>query len=247
MSDRSAIEWTDSTWNPVRGCTKVSPGCKHCYAETFAERFRGVPGHAFEQGFDLRLVPEKLSQPLHWARPRRIFVNSMSDLFHEDIPLDYIRRVFAIMVEAHWHSFQILTKRSKRLTAVCSELPWPPNVWMGVSIESAEYAWRALDLMKIPARVRFVSAEPLLGPIPDLPVEGLDWMIVGGESGRHARTMELDWARELRNKCRKHGVAFFLKQLGGRRQKRSGAEATLDGRRWMEWPHVQNQLVNLTL
>ena len=134
MSERSAIEWTDATWNPVRGCTKVSPGCKHCYAETFAERFRGVPGHAFEQGFDLRIVPEKLSQPLQWARPRRVFVNSMSDLFHEDIPLDYIRRVFGIMVEAHWHSFQILTKRSKRLTTVCNELPWPPNVWMGVSM-----------------------------------------------------------------------------------------------------------------
>lgn len=247
MSDRSAIEWTDATWNPVRGCTKVSPGCKHCYAEAFAERFRGVPGHPFEQGFDLRLVPEKLPQPLLWARPRRIFVNSMSDLFHEDIQLDYIRRVFAIMVEAHWHSFQVLTKRSKRLTDVCHELPWPPNIWMGVSIESADYTSRAFDLIKTPAQVRFVSAEPLLGPIPELPVEGLDWLIVGGESGRHARTMELDWARELRNKCRKHGVAFFLKQLGGRRQKRSGAEATLDGRRWMEWPHVQNQLVSVTL
>jgi protein gp37 len=247
MSDRSAIEWTDATWNPVRGCTKVSPGCKHCYAEAFAERFRGVPGHPFEQGFDLRLVPGKLSQPLQWERPRRIFVNSMSDLFHEDIPLDYIRRVFAVMVEAHWHSFQVLTKRSKRLTAICKDLPWPSNVWMGVSIESAEYVWRVFDLMTTPARVRFVSAEPLLGPIPNLPVEGLDWVIVGGESGRHARAMELDWAREVRDKCREHGVAFFLKQLGGRRQKRSGAEATLDGRRWMEWPQAQSQFISVTL
>ena len=171
----------------------------------------------------------------------------MSDLFHEDIPLDYVQRVFAVMVEAHWHSFQVLTKRSKRLTAICSELPWPPNVWMGVSIESSEYAWRAFDLMKTPAQVRFVSAEPLLGPIPNLPVGGLDWVIVGGESGRHARAMELDWAREIRDKCRLHGVAFFLKQLGGRRQKRSGADATLDGRRWIEWPQTQSQIVSVTL
>jgi protein gp37 len=247
MSDRSAIEWTDATWNPARGCTKVSPGCKHCYAETFAERFRGVPGHPFEQGFDLRLVPERLSQPLQWTKPRRIFVNSMSDLFHENIPMDYIHRVFAVMVEAHWHNFQVLTKRSKRLIAVCNELPWPPNVWMGVSIESAEYVWRAFDLLKTPAQVKFVSAEPLLGPILELPLKGLDWVIVGGESGRHARTMELDWARELRNQCRKHGVAFFLKQLGGRRRKRSGTEATLDGRRWMEWPQMPRQLITVTL
>jgi protein gp37 len=247
MSDRSAIEWTDATWNPVRGCTKVSPGCKHCYAETFAERFRGVPGHPFEQGFDLRLVPEKLMQPLQWARSRRIFVNSMSDLFHEDISLDYIRRVFAVMVEAHWHSFQVLTKRSKRLVALSLELPWPANVWMGVSIESAEYTWRAHDLMSTPAQVKFVSAEPLLGPIPELPVEGLDWVIVGGESGPYARTMELDWAREVRNKCCRHGVAFFLKQLGGRRKKRSGSEAILDGKRWIEWPLTPSRLINVTV
>jgi protein gp37 len=247
MSDRSATEWTDATWNPVRGCTKVSPGCKHCYAEAFAERFRAVPGHPFEQGFDLRLVPEKLAQPLEWAKPRRIFVNSMSDLFHEGVPIDYIQRVFAVMVEAHWHSFQVLTKRSKRLLAICNELPWPANVWMGVSIESAEYIWRAFDLLKTPAKVKFVSAEPLLGPIADLPLEGLDWVIVGGESGCHARPMELDWARQLRNECRQHGVAFFLKQLGGRRRKRSGVEATLDGRRWTEWPQSGDQRVNLTL
>jgi len=247
MSDRSAIEWTDATWNPVRGCTKVSPGCKYCYAEAFAERFRGVPGHPFEQGFDLRLVPEKLGQPLQWAKPRRIFVNSMSDLFHEDVPTEYIQRVFAVMVEAHWHSFQVLTKRSKRLIEICDGLPWPPNVWMGVSIESAEYVWRAFDLLKTPAKVRFVSAEPLLGPLPGLPVEGLDWVIAGGESGRHARPMELDWARDVRNRCRKHGVAFFLKQLGGRRRKRSGPEAVLDGRRWIEWPTVPKHLVQVAL
>jgi protein gp37 len=236
MGERSSIEWTDATWNPVRGCTKISPGCKHCYAETFAERFRGVPGHPFEQGFDLRLVPEKLDQPLLWKRPRRIFVNSVSDLFHEDIPVSYIRGVFAVMVRASWHSFQILTKRSQRLLAVSSQLPWPSNVWMGVSIESADYVFRAHDLLKVPAKVRFISAEPLLGPLSNLPIEGLDWVIVGGESGPHARPMDVDWAREIRDQCGRHGVPFFLKQLGGRRHKRSGGDAVLDGRRWTEWP-----------
>ena len=155
MSDRSAIEWTDATWNPVRGCTKVSPGCKFCYAEVFSERFRGVPGHPFEQGFDLRLVPEKLDQPLHWRRPRKIFVNSMSDLFHDDVPADYIGRVGEVMRQADWHLFQVLTKRSVRLREVAAELSWHQNVWMGVSVENQQYAHRSLDLAAVPAAVRF--------------------------------------------------------------------------------------------
>ena len=236
MSEHSNIEWTDATWNPVRGCTKVSPGCKYCYAETFAERFRGVPGHPFEQGFDLRLVPEKLHEPLRWKRSRMIFVNSVSDLFHEDIPKEYIRRVFDIMTEARWHTFQVLTKRSNRLLELAAELPWPENVWMGVSIESAYYAYRANDLAKVPAAIRFISGEPLLGPLPRLPLRGIHWVIVGGESGRHARPMNLDWARGVRDLCISAGVAFFLKQLGGRRSKRGGSEALLDGRRWLELP-----------
>ncbi len=168
------IEWTDETWNPLRGCTKVSPGCKHCYAETFAERFRGVPGHPFEQGFNLRLAPHKLDEPLRWQRPRRVFVNSMSDLFHEDVPLDYIQRVFGVMAEASKHTFQVLTKRSGRLVALHEQLPWPANVWMGVSVESRAYVQRIEDLVQVPAAVRFLSCEPLLGPIPELPLSGID-------------------------------------------------------------------------
>ena len=236
MSDRSSIEWTDATWNPVRGCTKVSPGCKHCYAETFSERFRGVRGHPFENGFDLTLVPEKLHDPLRWKKPRKIFVNSMSDLFHEAIPISYIERVFDIMTEANWHTFQILTKRSKRLVDLSRKLPWPSNVWMGVSVESAPYAFRVLDLARVPASVRFLSVEPLLGPIPSLPLDGVDWVIVGGESGPQARPMELRWARDIRDQCRSAGVPFFLKQLGGRRWKRGGDSAVLDGRRWRQLP-----------
>ena len=236
MSDRSSIEWTDATWNPVRGCTKVSPGCKHCYVETFSERFRGVRGHPFENGFDLTLVPEKLHEPLGWKKPRKIFVNSMSDLFHEAIPASYIERVFGIMTEASWHTFQILTKRSRRLVDLSGKLPWPSNVWMGVSVESAPYVSRALDLAKVPARVRFLSVEPLIGPIPRLPLDDVDWVIVGGESGPRARPMDLRWARDIREQCRRAGVPLFLKQLGGRRWKQGGDSAVLDGRRWRQLP-----------
>jgi protein gp37 len=236
MSDRTRIEWTDATWNPARGCTKISPGCKHCYAEAFAERFRGMPGHAYEQGFDLRLVPEKLRAPLKWKRPRTIFVNSMSDLFHEGIPPAYLRQVFEVMVQAHWHTFQVLTKRSERLVALSRDLPWPENVWMGVSIESAEYCSRAHDLARVPAALRFLSVEPLLGPIPHLPLNDIAWAIAGGESGPRARPMDLAWARDIRDQCRNAGVPFFLKQLGGRRGKRGGSQAVLDGRLWREFP-----------
>ena len=236
MSSQSNIEWTDATWNPVRGCTKISPGCKYCYAEVFAERFRGVPDHPFEHGFDLRIIPEKLEEPLHWKRPRKIFVNSMSDLFHEVLPLDFIQQVFNVMSKASWHTFQILTKRSERLVETSVHLPWPPNVWMGVSVESDRYVYRSSHLAQVPAKVRFLSVEPLLGPISNLPLWNIDWVIVGGESGRNARPMDIEWARDIYYQCRKTGAAFFLKQLGGRNGKRGGDEAMLDGKKWQEFP-----------
>ena len=187
MSEKSAIEWTDSTWNPVTGCTKVSPGCKHCYAETFAERWRGTPGHPYEKGFDLRLWPSRVDMPLMWKRPRMIFVNSMSDLFHEKVPLPFIQRVFETIEKASWHTFQILTKRSKRLADLAPDLNWPPNVWMGVSIETAKYLWRADHLRQVSAAVKFLSLEPLLGPLGTIDLSGIHWVIVGGESGPGAR------------------------------------------------------------
>jgi len=234
MSTTTSIEWTDATWNPVRGCTKVSPGCKNCYALRFAERFRGVPGHPFEWGFDLRLVPEKLEDPLRWKAPRRIFVNSMSDLFHELIPIDYIRRVFDVMGRAPQHQFQVLTKRSRRLLEVAEILPWYTNVWMGVSVENQRYAERARDLAKVPAQVRFLSVEPLIGAIPNLPLEGIHWVIVGGESGWYRRPIEEAWVREIRDQCESRGVPFFFKQWGGRFPKSGGRK--LDGREWSEFP-----------
>lgn len=236
MSDISKIEWTDATWNPVRGCTKISPGCKFCYAEVFAERFRGVPGHPYEQGFDIRLVPERLEEPLKWKKPKMIFVNSMSDLFHEKVPTKYIHEVFNIMIKAHWHTFQVLTKRSERLLEIYPELEWPNNVWMGVSIESNKYIYRSDDLSKVPAAVRFLSVEPLLEMIPNLPLKNINWVIVGGESGRNARPMKLEWARSIKDQCESAGVAFFLKQLGGRINKRGGEMALLDGKTWREYP-----------
>jgi protein gp37 len=240
MSDHSAIEWTDATWNPVTGCVQVSPGCAHCYAKTFAERFRGVPGHPFEGGFDLELRPERLRQPLSWKRPRRIFVNSMSDLFHEDVPLDFIQQVFATMRQAEWHVFQILTKRSTRLLELAPFLDWPENVWMGVSVENQRWTSRIDDLRCVPAAVRFLSCEPLLGPL-DLNLSGIDWVIVGGESGHRARRMQVRWARDLRDQCTAADVPFFFKQWGAhdetgvRRSKKASGRA-LDGRTWDEVP-----------
>jgi protein gp37 len=236
MSDHSTIEWTDATWNPVRGCTKISPGCAHCYAETFAERFRGVRGHPFEQGFDLRLVPQALDLPIRWKKPRLIFVNSMSDLFHEDVPARYIERVFAVMREASHHRFQVLTKRAERLEAFTQRHPLSKNVWLGVSVENAQYTWRIDHLRRAPAHVRFLSIEPLLGPIPDLDVRGIDWVIVGGESGGKCRPMSAMWVRDIRDRCRARGVPFFFKQWGGFQKKRNGRE--LDGRTWDEMPRA---------
>jgi len=234
MADNSKIEWTEATWNPVTGCHKVSPGCAHCYAETFAERWRGVLDHPYEQGFDLKLWPERLEIPLRWRRPRTIFVNSMSDLFHEDIPDDFIASIFDVMCRAHWHTFQILTKRHERLAELGPRLQWPVNVWMGVSIENRRFVQRADALRTVPAAVRFISAEPLLGPLEGLDLTGIDWLIAGGESGPKHRPMRADWARDLRDRCGNENVAYFFKQWGGRTSKAGGRE--LDGCTWDELP-----------
>lgn len=225
---RSSIEWTEATWNPVTGCTEVSPGCAHCYAKTFAERFRGVPGHPYENGFDLQLRPERLRQPLRWKKPRTIFVNSMSDLFHEDVPYEYIKQVFDVMKSAGHHRFQVLTKRSERLAELAPSLPWPENVWMGVSVENQRFASRVDDLRETDAAVRFLSCEPLLGFL-DLNLDGIHWVIVGGESGPGARRMKPEWACAVRDQCVEAKVPFFFKQWGahdeeGKRvgKKRSG-------------------------
>ncbi|MDQ8043780.1 MAG: phage Gp37/Gp68 family protein, partial [Patulibacter sp.] len=228
------IEWTEATWNPATGCTQVSPGCAHCYAKTFAERWRGIPGHPYEQGFDLKLWPERLEVPLRWRKPKTIFVNSMSDLFHEEIPLEFVQRVFATMRAAHWHTFQILTKRPSRLVELSSELDWAPNVWMGVTIENRRFVDRADALRTVPAAVKFISAEPLLGPLTDLDLSDIDWLIAGGESGPKHRRIDPEWVRNLRDRCSAEEVAFFFKQWGGHRPKTGGR--LLDGRTWDEMP-----------
>lgn len=236
MADRSAIEWTQATWNPVTGCTKVSSGCDHCYAETFAERFRGVPGHPYEQGFDLRLWPGRLDLPLRWRAPRMVFVNSMSDLFHERVPASYVDLVLDTIRATPRHTYQVLTKRPGRMAAVMRRLqPAPlPNLWLGASIEDDRYVWRADKLRDTSAAVRFLSLEPLLGPLPSLDLAGIDWVIVGGESGPRHRLMDPAWARELRDRCIDAQVAFFFKQWGGRTPKAGGRR--LDGRTWDQMP-----------
>jgi len=239
MADNSRIEWTEATWNPVTGCSKVSPGCAHCYAETFAERWRGVPDHPYEQGFDLRLWPERLEVPLRWKRPRVVFVNSMSDLFHEDIPDSYIAAVFDVMRRADWHVFQILTKREERLAELAPLLEWPANVWMGVSIENRRFVHRAEFLRAVPAAVRFISAEPLLGALEGLDLTGIDWLIAGGESGPRHRAVNPEWLRDLRDRCIEEEVAYFFKQWGGRTSKVGGR--LLDGRTWDEMPLAQGR------
>jgi protein gp37 len=240
MAEHSSIEWTQATWNPVTGCTKVSPGCAHCYAETFAERFRGVPGHPYEGGFDLQPRPERLQQPLEWRQPRLIFVNSMSDLFHAGIPVWFIRAVFDVMRKADWHTFQILTKRSSRMLELAAHLRWPDNVWMGVSVENQRWAHRIDDLRKIPAKVRFLSCEPLLGPLR-LDLRCIHWVIVGGESGQRARLMKAEWVRDIRGQCREARVPFFFKQWGahseaGARVGKKVAGRLLDGKTWNDLP-----------
>lgn len=234
MADHSGIEWTEATWNPVTGCSKVSPGCRFCYAERLAKRLRAMGQPRYRNGFAVTLQPDTLTLPLRWRTPRLIFVNSMSDLFHRAVPTEYIQQVFATMQEASWHSFQVLTKRAERLADVASQLPWPANVWMGVSVESADYTWRIRHLQRVPAAVRFLSVEPLLGPIRRLPLAGIRWVIVGGESGPGARPMKATWVRSLRDQCAAHQVPFFFKQWGGVWKKRHGRE--LDGRTWDELP-----------
>jgi protein gp37 len=230
----SSIEWTEATWNPVTGCNKVSPGCKHCYAETMAARLKAMGQPNYANGFALTLQPHMLERPLTWRKPQTIFVNSMSDLFHDDVPLAYIRRVFDVMARAHWHRFQVLTKRAERLAALSPELTWPPNVWMGVSVESDKYRARIDDLRRAGAHTKFLSLEPLLGPLPDLDLSGIHWVIVGGESGAGARPMDPAWARDLRDQCQRAAVPFFFKQWGGPIKKKTGR--LLDGRTWDELP-----------
>lgn len=237
MPQTSAIEWTEATWNPVTGCSQVSPGCAHCYAKTFAERWRGVAGHPYVQGFDLKLWPDRLEVPLRWRKPKTIFVNSMSDLFHEDIPERYIQRVFATMRQAHWHTFQILTKREARLAELADRIEWAPNIWMGVTIENRRFVRRSEVLRDVPAFVRFISAEPLLGPLDGLSLSGIDWLIAGGESGPGHRRVDPDWVRDLRDRCNQEDVSFFFKQWGGTRPKSNGRQ--LDGREWDELPRPQ--------
>ena len=234
MGLKSAIEWTESTWNPVTGCTKVSPGCKHCYAERIAERLRAMGQENYRKGFALTLQPQMLDLPLRWRAPQTIFVNSMSDLFHENVPLDYIQRVFDVMRRAHWHRFQVLTKRADRLAELAPKLPWEPNIWMGVSVESDRYRGRIDALRQADAAIRFLSLEPLLGPVHDLNLQGIHWVIVGGESGPVARPMDAAWAKDLRDQCRRSKVPFFFKQWGGTNKKRAGR--VLDGRTWDEMP-----------
>lgn len=232
MADRTAIEWTEATWNPVTGCSKVSPGCAHCYAERLAERFHGTK--AWPNGFDVQLRPERMDQPVRWRRPRRIFVNSMSDLFHEAVPIEYIARVFDVISECSRHTFQILTKRHGRLVEVARQLNWPSNLWMGVSVENQRWTERVDALRQVPAQTRFLSVEPLVGPV-DLDLTDIDWVIVGGESGWHARPMEAAWARSVRDQCQAAEVAFFFKQWGGKYPKAGGR--SLDGREWNQMPN----------
>lgn len=236
MSEHSDIEWTDASWNPVTGCTKVSPGCDNCYAERFAERWRGLDGHPYEQGFDLRLWPDRLELPLTWRKRKLVFVNSMSDLFHPDVPVDFVERVFDTMERADWHIFQVLTKRPHRMRQICNDVIQEPvpNVWLGTSIENADYKWRIDVLRETRATVRFLSIEPLVGAVGALELDGIHWIIVGGESGPGCRPMDPDWVRDIRDQCASQGVPFFFKQWGGIRKKENGRE--LDGREWNNMP-----------
>lgn len=245
MGDRSCIEWTNSTWNPVTGCSKVSLGCLNCYAERFARRLQAAGSSRYVNGFRPTIHPDLVDLPLRWARPRFVFVNSMSDLFHPAVPLDFIQQVFQTMERASWHVFQVLTKRPDRAAEIAGDLPWPENVWMGASVESEEFLHRIESLRKIPARVRFLSLEPLLGPMPGLSLEGIQWVIVGGESGPRARPMEPEWVFQIRDRCIAEGVSFFFKQWGGSRRRSAGR--LLDGRTWDDLPITEGVSVSLSL
>jgi protein gp37 len=236
MASRSSIEWTECTWNPLTGCTKVSPGCHHCYAERMSKRLKAMGQPNYQAGFRLALHPQVVKLPLEWPKPQTVFVNSMSDLFHEGVRESFIQSVFGTMRQAAWHRFQVLTKRSRRLVELDPRLDWASNIWMGVSVESDDYVFRADHLRATAAQVKFLSLEPLLGPLPSLELAGIDWVIVGGESGPGARPMDLGWVRDIRDHCLRAGVPFFLKQLGGYPGKRGGDEAVLDGTTWAQMP-----------
>ena len=242
MGMNSQIEWTESTWNPVTGCTKISSGCAHCYAERMARRLKAMGQPSYRNGFCVTVHEHALELPLSWRKPQVIFVNSMSDLFHEDVPVEFILRVFDVMQRCDWHLFQVLTKRSSRLAQLNPLLPWPRNVWMGVTVESAEYVTRIDDLRPVPAAARFLSLEPLLEPLPGLDLEGIDWVIVGGESGPAARPMDEAWALDIRDQCRRAGVPFFFKQWGGKNRKKAGR--LLDGRTWDQMPEQSQCLMH---
>ncbi len=234
MATSTQIEWTDATWNPVTGCTKVSPGCKNCYAARMASRLQAMRQANYVNGFQLTLQPKMLELPCQWKTPKRIFVNSMSDLFHPDVPLAYIKQVFDVMHNAPWHQYQILTKRSQRLVELSKSLQWEPQIWMGVSVESAKYVHRVDELRRTDAHVRFLSLEPLLGPLENLNLNEIDWVIVGGESGPYSRTIETTWVKDIRDQCVQAAVPFFFKQWGGVRKKSTGR--MLDGRTWDALP-----------
>jgi protein gp37 len=246
MADGSSIEWTDATWNPVTGCSKVTSGCDFCYAERFSERFRGVKGHPFEDGFDLVVRPLRLKQPLQWRQPRRIFVNSMSDLFQKEIPVAFIDSVFDTMEEADWHTYQVLSKRSSLLVRYLRRRygkgQAPAHIWLGVSVEDERNAVRLKHLRSAQASVKFVSFEPLLASVGSIDLKGIDWAIVGGESGPNARPMAEEWAVEIRDQCKRDGVAFFFKQWGGVHPKSGGR--SLKGREWNEYPNNKSPPVN---
>ena len=239
MAANSHIEWTEATWNPMTGCTKISPGCRNCYAKRMAVRLQAIGQPNYRNGFELTLHEHMLAAPLKWKKSRTVFVNSMSDLFHEDVPLDFIREVFLVMHGANWHHYQILTKRSGRLLSLNNNLIWAPHIWMGVSVESEKYTYRIDHLRQTDANVKFLSLEPLLGPLPSLDLRGIDWVIVGGESGPGARPIEPVWVQDIRDQCIDTGVAFFFKQWGGVFKKRTGRQ--LEGRTWDQMPAIAQE------
>jgi protein gp37 len=234
MGEKSGIEWTEATWNPLTGCTKISPGCRNCYAERMSIRLKAMGQENYSNGFELTLHERSLNVPLLWKKPMNIFVNSMSDLFHEDVPLDFIEKVFEVMNKAHWHRFQVLTKRSERLANLGPQLKWAPNIWMGVSVENQHYTYRIDHLRETKSSIKFLSIEPMLGPLNNLDLEDIDWVIVGGESGAGARFMSPSWVTKVRDQCLVAGVPFFFKQWGGVNKKKAGRN--LDGRTWNEMP-----------
>ncbi|MFH1438069.1 MAG: phage Gp37/Gp68 family protein [Pseudomonadota bacterium] len=238
MAQHTTIEWTEATWNPVTGCSRMSLGCRNCYAERMAHRLKAMRNPRYRNGFMVTLQPDTLDIPLRWKKPRMIFVNSMSDLFHKDVPFSYIKEVFSVIEESGCHTFQVLTKRANRLRKLAEKLSWPPNLWMGVTVETVDYQWRIKALEKVPAVIRFISFEPLLGPLPQIPLNAIDWVIVGGESGPGARTMRAEWVRDLKDQCRREHVPFFFKQWSGARKQKGLPR--LDGRTWTNYPRTEH-------